>query len=254
MTGEDGMQSNATTVERSARQVTMAPRVTPRILLVEDDAKFAESLLRAMESQGYEVLCAFGGQAALKHLASASFDALVLDIGLPDIDGFEVLAQLSAKRDFGVLVVSGYDLIEDRVRGLDLGADDYLVKPFALPEFEARLRALLRRTCTRRAERIVLADLEVDVPGKRALVRGEPLEMTAREWSVLLALLERVGQVVGKEQLQDALGGEGQTLTENAIEVYVSRLRGRLEDSGVVIRTLRGFGYIIEEPRSGRRR
>jgi DNA-binding response OmpR family regulator len=137
------------------------------------------------------------------------------------------------------------------VRGLDLGADDYLVKPFAIEELEARMRALLRRSQLHRNARVEVARLAVDLIGKRAWNGDAPLELTAREWSVLTQLLLRIGQVVSKEQLQQALGGSDEAaLSDNAIEVYVSRLRVKLAGAGVVIRTLRGFGYMIEEPRT----
>lgn len=238
------MTRNEVVAERPAT----APLGTSSILVVEDDRAMADSLARILQAQGQAVVCVESGIAAIEHLATGEYDAVVLDVGLPDIDGFEVLSRLPAERPYGVLIVSAYDRVDQRVRGLDLGADDYLVKPFAGEEFEARMRALLRRAHTRRTHRIEVADLTVDVIGKRAWVRDTPLELTAREWMVMITLLARIGQVVGKDQLQEVLAGDRQSLTENAIEVYVSRLRGRLEGSGIAIRTLRGFGYMIEEP------
>lgn len=235
--------------EAVAAQAPAAVSGAPRVLIVEDDREMARGMVAAMEAQGYAVTGVDRGQAALDALAAADFDALVLDIGLPDIDGFEVLSRLPAERPYGVLIVSAYDRVDQRVQGLDLGADDYLVKPFAAEELEARMRALLRRSRARRSQRIELGALCVDVAGKRAWIRDAALELTAREWTVLVALLARIGQVVGKDQLQELLAGDRQSLTENAVEVYVSRLRTRLEGSGVAIRTLRGFGYMIEEPR-----
>jgi two-component system OmpR family response regulator len=221
-----------------------------RILVVEDDPAMAAAIGRILLSQGYAAVSVASGQAALERLGTEPFDAVVLDIGLPDMDGFAVLDRLRADRRFGILIVSAFDRVDQRVRGLDLGADDYLVKPFATAEFEARLRAVLRRSGARRQQRIQLGDLTVDVGGKRAWVADSPLELTAREWTVLMTLLEHVGQVVGKDRLQEVLAGDRESLTENAIEVYVSRLRSRLAASGVTIRTLRGFGYMIEEPRT----
>ncbi len=243
------------TTAAAAAMPAQGPRIgaAARVLIVEDDHAMADSMARILASHGHDAACAHSGGAALEKLRAADFDAVVLDIGLPDIDGFEVLNRLGGARSYGVLIVSAFDRVEQRVRGLNLGADDYLVKPFAAEEFEARVRALLRRTRSRRDERIEIADLAVDVGGKRAWVGQNALELTAREWTVLLALLERVGQVVGKDQLQEALARE-RALTENAIEVYVSRLRNRLTGSGVTIRTLRGFGYMIEEPRAAKQR
>jgi two-component system OmpR family response regulator len=224
-----------------------------RVLVVEDDLPLAEVLVRVLD-QGYEIVHAASGEEALAALATGSFDALVLDIGLPGIDGFEVLNRLDRSRPCAVLIISAYDRVEQRVQGLDFGADDYLVKPFAVAELEARLRALLRRSQAHRSERIELAALAVDLVGNRAWIGDVPLDLTVREWSVLTQLLLRVGQVVGKDRLQQALGGDQQSLSDNAIEVYVSRLRAKLAGAGVTIRTMRGFGYMIEEPRGDRAR
>ena len=226
-----------------------AEKRAPKVLVVEDDAPLADGIVRVLESQGCDVELAVSGEDALAAVAQGDFDALVLDIGLPGIDGFEVLARLDPARKFGVLIVSAYDRVEQRVRGLDLGADDYLVKPFAVEELEARMRALLRRSHAHRNARIELGGLSVDLVGKRAWNGEAPMELTAREWSVLTQLLLRLGQVVSKDQLQQVLGGDQAVLSDNAIEVYVSRLRVKLAGAGVVIRTLRGFGYMIEEPR-----
>jgi two-component system OmpR family response regulator len=240
-----------TTIEAAEHPAEHGHTATaPSVLVVEDDRMMAESMAQILQAQGCAVVHANCGRAALQQLAAGAFDALVLDIGLPDIDGFEVLNRLPVERPYGVLIVSAYDRVDQRVRGLDLGADDYLVKPFASEEFEARMRALLRRSRTRRNKRIEIAGLAVDVAGKRAWVNEVAMELTAREWTVLMALLARIGQVVGKDQLQELLAGDRQSVTENAIEVYVSRLRTRLDGSGVNIRTLRGFGYMIEEPRA----
>jgi len=223
-----------------------------RILLVEDDASLAEGLAGVLEAQNYAVTHTASGEDALVQLAATEFDVLVLDIGLPGMDGFELLSRIEPAGNCAVLIISAYDRVEQRVRGLDLGADDYLVKPFAVEELEARLRALLRRRQAGRTERIELAGLAVDLAGKRAWIGEDPVELTAREWSVLTQLLARVGQVVGKDQIQQALGAERNSLSDNAIEVYVSRLRAKLAGAGVSIRTLRGFGYMIEEPRASR--
>lgn len=223
-----------------------------KILVVEDDEALAEGMVGVLAAQGHDVVRAASGEAALTAMAAAKFDALVLDIGLPGIDGFEVMSRLDPAVRCAVLIVSAYDRVEQRVRGLDLGADDYLVKPFAVEELEARVRALLRRSLAQRKERLELGGLSVDLEGKRAWIEDAPLELTAREWSVLDQLLARIGQVVTKEQLQQALAGDGQSLSDNAIEVYMSRLRVKLANAGVNIRTLRGFGYMIEEPRPPR--
>jgi two-component system response regulator TctD len=220
-----------------------------RILLVEDDEQLVETTARALRSQGWVVDCSARGEPVAHSLREDPYDLLILDIGLPGIDGFEVLNRLDPQRQRAVLIISAYDSVDQRVRGLDLGADDYLVKPFAVEELEARVRALLRRGTARRTARIEIGKLSVDTIGKRSWVGETPLELTAREWSVLDLLLGRVGQVVSKDQIQNSLGRDIQSVSDNAIEVYISRLRSKLSDSGVSIRTLRGFGYMIEEPR-----
>jgi len=229
-----------------ARNLSQLPRT---ILVVEEDRLLAAELLTALDAQGYVVEHVTTGTEALETLVAADFDVLVLDMSLPDIDGFEMLSRLDPMRKCAVLAISTYDRVEERVRGLDLGADDYLVKPFAVEEFEARIRAILRRGQAQRDSRIEVAALAVDLVGKRAWIDGSSVDLTAREWSVLIQLLLRIGQVVSKAQILLMLGGDQQPLSDNAVEVYVSRLRVKLADAGINIRTLRGFGYMIEEPR-----
>jgi len=168
------------------------------------------------------------------------------------MDGFEVLRRLRAAREekgapVPVLVLTARDAIDDRVRGLDLGADDYMVKPFAMPELTARVRALLRRSQAHAGPRVVHGPLTLDTVARRATLRGEPLELAAREWAVLEVLLAKVEKIVSKEAIIQAVAGWGDELSPNAIEVYVSRLRSKLEPAGVRIRTVRGFGYMLEE-------
>jgi len=171
---------------------------------------------------------------------------MVLDVGLPGIDGFEVLRRLRSRRSkANVLVLTARDGVEDRVRGLDLGADDYLTKPFSVTEFEARVRALSRRP-TLAAASIVIRGLSVDVEAKRVRVNDVPVDLTVREWALLELFLARPGRVLSKEQIAQQLASYEDTLTVNAIEVYVSRLRSKVEASGVRIRTVRGIGYLWE--------
>ena len=218
-----------------------------RILIVEDDIPLAKGLQQALISSGYTVDHAASGEEALLSCAETFYDLLVLDIGLPGMDGFEFLQRLDLARRGAVLILSARDGLEQRVFGLDLGADDYLPKPFALVELEARVRALLRRTQVQQSFKLRLGRITVDTLGRRAWIGEEPLELTAREWGVLQYMLLRAGQVVSKEQLLQALCNWDKQLSDNAIEVYVSRLRGKLQEAGISIRTLRGFGYIIEE-------
>lgn len=219
-----------------------------RLLLVEDDASLAAGLSRALATQGYEVAAAGSGEDALGRIASERFDLMVLDIGLPGIDGYEVLKRMrAAGHAQPVLILTARDAVDDRVRGLDLGADDYMPKPFALPELAARVRALGRRGRGQSGPRIVHGPLTLDTNARRAWLNGQPLEMAAREWSVLVVLLERIERTVSKEAIIEAVAGVNDDLSLNAIEVYVSRLRAKLEPAGIRIRTVRGFGYMLLE-------
>ncbi len=223
-----------------------------RLLIVEDDAPLASGLRRILEAEGHAVDVTARGEEAVLAATHEKFDLVILDIGLPQMDGFEVLRRLrSGGADRGgptpVLVLTARDAVEDRVRGLDLGADDYMVKPFAMPELTARVRALLRRSQAHGGPRIAHGPLTLDTVARRAFLRSEPLELAAREWAVLEVLLARVEKIVSKEAIIQAVAGWGEELSPNAIEVYVSRLRSKLEPAGIKIRTVRGFGYMLEE-------
>ena len=217
-----------------------------RILVVEDDALLADGLTQVLKRSGHAVDQVRTGLQADNSLRLTSYELVVLDVGLPDIDGFEVLRRLRSRRSkANVLVLTARDGVEDRVRGLDLGADDYLTKPFSVTEFEARVRALSRRP-TLAAASIVIRGLSVDVEAKRVRVNDVPIDLTVREWALLELFLARPGRVLSKEQIAQQLASYEDTLTVNAIEVYVSRLRSKVEASGVRIRTVRGFGYLWE--------
>ena len=217
-----------------------------RILVVEDDKLLSEGLVSVLSHAGHAVDVTASGQHADTLLGTASYDLLVLDIGLPDIDGFEILRRLRARHSsMAVLVLTARDAVEDRVHGLDLGADDYLTKPFSLAEFEARVRALLRRNAPVQA-RISVGGLSVDVAAKRLRVNDKPVELTPREWALLEIFLARPGRVLSKGQISERLLGIDEPLSPNAIEVHVSRLRTKIESAGVLIRTVRGFGYLWE--------
>ena len=220
-----------------------------RILIVEDDKALADGLLRTLRRARHAVDHAGTGELALRACMEVHYDLIVLDISLPGIDGFEVLRQLRKNRETSsVLVLTAHDAESDRVHGLDLGADDYVTKPFSLPEFEARVRALVRRAHAQRSPMLRMGTLTIDFTAHRAQISGEDLDLTPREWGVLEYLLAHTGQVVGKEQMLQALCSWDDSLTYNAIEVYVSRLRGKLQKAGVKIRTVRGFGYMVEDP------
>ncbi len=217
-----------------------------RILVVEDDSLLAQGLTRILSRAGHAVDQAENGLQADRALRTAPYELVVLDIGLPDIDGFEVLRRLRRRHAAtNVLVLTARDAVEDRVHGLDLGADDYLTKPFSVTEFEARVRALLRRTSLP-AGAVSIGGLTVDVEAKRVRVDGTSIELTVREWALLELFMARPGRVLSKEQIAQQLADYDAQLTPNAIEVYVSRLRAKIETAGVRIRTVRGFGYLWE--------
>ncbi|HXZ91680.1 MAG TPA: response regulator transcription factor [Burkholderiales bacterium] len=220
-----------------------------RILIVEDDAALARGLARILESEGYAVDTVTRGEEALLATRHERFDLVILDVGLPGMDGFEVLRRLRAVPDPApVLLLTARDALDDKVRGLDLGGDDYVAKPFAMSELVARVRALIRRSQARAGPRVVHGPLVVDSVARRAYLSGAPLELAAREWAVLEVLLARAGRIVSKDSIIQAVVGWGEDLSPNAIEVYVSRLRNKLEPAGLRIRTVRGFGYMLEEP------
>ena len=223
-----------------------------RILIVEDDATLASGIARILEGEGHAVDVIASGEQAVLGARQERFDMVILDIGLPGIDGFEVLRRLrTAGQRLPVLVLTARDALDDRIRGLDLGADDYLAKPFAMPELAARVRALVRRSQAQTGPKIVHGPLTLDTLARRVHLNGEPLELAAREWAVLEVLLARVEKIVSKESIIQAVASWGEELTPNAIEVYVSRLRAKLEPAGIRIRTVRGFGYMLEEYKEG---
>jgi DNA-binding response OmpR family regulator len=216
------------------------------VLLVEDDAVLADGLVRVLAGSGMQIALATDGLAADQLLQKSAPDVVVLDIGLPGIDGFEVVRRLRARgSNLPVLLLTARDAVEDRVRGLELGADDYLVKPFATPELVARIRALARRNAPR-ANLLALGQLVLDTSARRARIGERTIELSVREWAVLEHLMQQAGRVVSKQQIIDAILPYGDDLTLNAVEVYVSRLRIKLVDAGIAIRTIRGFGYLLE--------
>ena len=216
------------------------------VLLVEDDAVLADGLTRTLQGHGMQVELATDGLQADAQLQRNPPQVAVLDIGLPGIDGFEVVRRLRARGDTTpVLLLTARDAVEDRVRGLETGADDYLVKPFATPELVARIRALARRNLPKPAL-LSLGRLTLDTFTRRASIDERSVELSVREWAVLEYLLQQAGRVVSKQQIIDTIAPWGEDLTLNAVEVYVSRLRLKLDGAGVAIRTIRGFGYLLE--------
>lgn len=220
-----------------------------RILLAEDDDTLARALSEALRQSGHVVDLVTDGNAADTALDHDVYDLLLLDLGLPGMDGLQVLKHLRTRKShLPVLILTARDTLVDRVSGLDLGADDYLTKPFDLPELEARIRALMRRKHGVLDSRIQFGRLCYDTAGKRATVNDQPLDLSAREISVLEVLLLRAGRVVSKEHLVDRLYGWGEEVGDNAIEVGIHRLRKKLEPVGITIRTIRGLGYLLDNP------
>lgn len=219
-----------------------------RILLIEDDAALSRGLVAALTAEGYSVDPAPDGASALMMASDEPYAIITLDVGLPDMSGFDVLKSLRAKGCHApVLILTARDEIDDRVRGLDLGADDYLLKPFEPRELAARIRALLRRPQVDPAPIIRVGKLEFDRSHHVARIDGRDLDLRRREWVVLERLLSRVGQVVSKDRLASEVFGYDEPVAPNAIEVYIARLRKKLEPDGPTIRTLRGLGYLMED-------
>ncbi|MGH7065041.1 MAG: response regulator [Stellaceae bacterium] len=219
-----------------------------RILLVEDDTVLSTALRRALVQGAYAVDVAENGERARDALGNDVYDLVILDIGLPKVDGFELLRELRARGvRVPVLVLTARDALEDRVRGLDLGADDYLTKPFDLPEFEARVRALIRRGHHRASANLRHGALRLDTAGRRLFSGTQPIDLSVRELAVIELLMLREGRVVTKEQMVDHLYGWNEEVSGNAIEVCVHRLRKKLEPVGANIRTVRGMGYLLDK-------
>ena len=218
-----------------------------RILIAEDDPILAGGLKCALQQSGYAVDWVKNGAEADAALSTNEFDLLILDISLPKLSGFEVLKRLRARNShLPVLLLTALDSVKDRVRGLDAGADDYLAKPFQLAELEARARALTRRGMSGAPTLIKHGPLSFDQVGRVAELDGERLELSARELSLLELLLRRPGRLVCKDMLVEHLCEWGEEVSTNAIEVYVHRLRKKLEPGGVKISTVRGVGYCLE--------
>jgi two-component system OmpR family response regulator len=218
-----------------------------RILFVEDDAALADALTRALRKSGHAVDCLASGTAADSAVTTQNYDVVVLDLGLPDLDGLDVLRRLrAARKHVPVLILTARDAVPDRVRGLDLGADDYLVKPVELPELEARMRAVVRRARGAADDNVRVGRLELDTGGQRVMLGGKALELSSREFRVLELLLTQSGRVISKEALVQRLYEWDREVRKNAIEIYVHRVRRKLQHAEVNIRTVRGLGYLLE--------
>ena len=220
-----------------------------RVLIIEDDRLLANGLTETLRRAGYVADAVSSAEAADAAMKVTQVDLLVLDIGLPGMDGFAWLKRLRARgSQQAVLVLTARDAVTDRVHGLTLGADDYLAKPFATEELVARISALARRGRATKSKVIEHGPLLVDLARKRALVDGTPLELSHREYAILEYLFSNAGAIVGKDKIASAVASWDEQISPNAIEVHISRLRAKLEPAGVVIRTIRGLGYLVEPP------
>ena len=220
-----------------------------RVLVVDDDAAVRQSLATALGRDGYEVLAADDGSAALAHLMAASVDAIVLDVAMREPNGLEVCRRLRARGDrTPILMLTARDLVDDRVAGLDAGADDYLVKPFALAELRARLRALLRRNAAS-AERLSYADLALDLAAARVTRGGREVALTRTEYLLLELFLRNPGRVLSHSQIFQAVWGYDFGLRSNNLWVYMGYLRTKLEAAGEprILHTVRGLGYVLRD-------
>ncbi|MFT4052907.1 MAG: response regulator transcription factor [Novosphingobium sp.] len=222
-----------------------------RLLLVEDDADLRETITRALELAGHSADAVASGEAADLALHGGGYDLVVLDLGLPDVDGLDLLRRVRGRRDAtSILILTARDAIDDRIAGLRAGADDYLVKPFALGELEARIEAI-RRRLSGTVVRLSNGPLEFDPDTRQAFVEGQPIDLSLRETDMLEALIGRVGEVVQKTRLAQQMSNWDREVATNSIEVYVSRLRRKLATHAVSIRTIHGLGYLMERHRNG---
>jgi two-component system, OmpR family, response regulator len=223
-----------------------------RLLLVEDDVMVASGIKLGLTDAGYAVDWVGSGERALEVLRTDAFDVAMVDIGLPGMDGLDLTRRMrQGGHTMPVLILTARDALQDRVQGLDTGADDYMIKPFELPELLARLRALLRRSQAATSAVLSFGALELDTAQRRATARAADgsatvIELGPREWTVMEYLLIQAPKPASKDKLLAALTGWDKEITSNAVEVYISRLRGKLEPHGIALRSIRGFGYRLE--------
>ena len=216
-----------------------------RVLVVEDDPMIGEAVVAGLTAEGYAIDWVRDGRSAELSIGTHAYSLVLLDIGLPGRDGIEVLKTMRGRKaDVPVLIITARDTVADRIAGLDAGADDYLVKPFDLDELSARVRALLRRSAGRAEPVLQRGALTLNPATHEVRLNGEPVDVSAREFALLLALAERAGSVVSRSQLEEKLYGWNETVGSNAIEVHVHNLRRKLGEA--IIRNVRGLGYTLD--------
>jgi len=218
-----------------------------RILVVEDNRTLADGLAAVLRVAGYAVDVVHDGVSADAVLTTETFDLVVLDLSLPEMDGLDVLRRMRGRRNVSsVLILTARGALDERVRGLDLGADDYLTKPFEVSELEARIRVLLRRQAGLHNSSIAFGSIELDTVSRTLSAFGQTLDIPARELSVLETLLRKAGKVVAKQSIIESLAAFDDDLSENAVEQYISRLRRRLAPYALTVRVARGLGYYLD--------
>ncbi len=220
-----------------------------RILLVEDDPALSRMISKRLKAEGHSVDACLSGREGLDYALSADYDAMVLDIMLPDLDGLSVLRTLRAEgRTLGVLLLTARDSIEDRVTGLDAGADDYLIKPFAFEELLARLRTMLRRPNTAIPARLTLEDLSLDTVTHEVTRAGQPIVLTGKEYALLEYMMHNVGAVLTRTQILDHVWSGDFAVESNVVDVYIRYIRNKIDREAPVklLHTMRGFGYVLK--------
>ena len=219
-----------------------------RILLVEDDIMLAESICEGLENNGFAVDHLTAAEPAESALALTHYDLAIVDIGLPKMNGHELIQRLRQRKlMLPILILTARDGLDDRIQGLDLGADDYMTKPFMLPELLARMRALIRRSSSATSSELSIGRVRLDLARRAATLGDQALELTGREWDIMQQLMLASPNVLPKQRMVESLSAWDNEITGNAVEIYVSRLRQKLQDSGVEIRTIRGIGYRLDE-------
>lgn len=215
--------------------------------MVEDDALLADGLMRSLRQADYTADWTADGEEAEAILRVQEFDLVILDLTLPHMDGLEILRLLrSRKAPVAVLIITARSEVDDRIKGLDLGADDYLTKPFEMGEFDARVRALLRRSRARGLAALSCGPLTLDIAARRAFLNDRPLDLPRREFHLLEVLMSRRGRIISKDQIIDSISDFHDEMNPSTVEIYIHRIRKKLEATDVTIRTVRGVGYMLE--------
>lgn len=219
-----------------------------RILLVEDDTMLADSIREGLEKIGFSVDHLNAAEPAVSALGLTHYDLAIIDIGLPGMSGLELIRLLRLRNiAVPVLILTARDGLDDRIHGLDLGADDYMVKPFQLPELQARMRALIRRSRSSASSALAAGAIRLDLARRVATAHDAVLELTGREWEILQQLMLATPNVVSKQKMAESLSAWENEITANAVEIYISRLRQKVQGCGIEIRTIRGIGYRLDE-------